>query len=197
LALLTRLYDANSGAVIIDGKDIREHNLHLLRKNCGVVPQEVFLFSDTIANNISFGSSIGSASAADIEKAATQASVYENIKAFPEGFETLVGERGVTLSGGQKQRISIARALINQPKILMFDDCLSAVDSETEEEILQHLKQEMKGKTSILVSHRISTLKNADFIIYLENGCIVESGSHEELIALGKHYFHLDQLQAG
>ena len=197
LALLTRLYDANSGAVIIDGKDIREHNLHLLRKNCGVVPQEVFLFSDTIANNISFGSSIGSASAADIEKAATQASVYENIKAFPEGFETLVGERGVTLSGGQKQRISIARALINQPKILMFDDCLSAVDSETEEEILQHLKQEMKGKTSILVSHRISTLKNADFIIYLENGSIVESGSHEELMALGKHYFHLDQLQTG
>lgn len=196
LNLITRQYDVNAGEILIDNKNIKQHNLHLLRKNCGVVPQEVFLFSDTIANNIAFGDSNKAATRQSIEAAAKQAGVYENILSFPEKFETLVGERGVTLSGGQKQRISIARAIINKPNLLLFDDCLSAVDSETEELILSNLKEEMQSKTSIIVSHRISSIKKADLILYLKDGEIVEMGTHEELLALQKSYFELNQLQS-
>lgn len=193
--LITRQYDTSAGEILIDNKNIKEHNLHLLRKNCGIVPQEVFLFSDTIANNISFGSELKMVDRELVEKAAKQAGVYDNILGFPDKFETLVGERGVTLSGGQKQRISIARAIINKPQLLIFDDCLSAVDSETEEFILGNLKQEMKGKTSVIVSHRISSIKNADLILYLKDGEIAEMGTHEELLSLNKNYAHLNRLQ--
>ncbi|MBX3163558.1 MAG: ABC transporter ATP-binding protein [Bacteroidetes bacterium] len=196
ITLLTRQYDVTDGEILIDGKNISTHNLHLLRKNCGVVPQEVFLFSDTVANNISFGSPEGKANFSDIENAAKQAGVYDNIMRFQEKFETMVGERGVTLSGGQKQRISIARAIINKPKILMFDDCLSAVDSETEELILSNLKTEMQSKTSLIISHRISSIKKADLILYLKDGEIAEVGTHEDLLALKKNYFELNNLQS-
>lgn len=195
VSLITRQYDAGEGEILIDGKTIREHNLHLLRKNMGVVPQEVFLFSDSIANNIAFGSSGSQPATAEIEDAARLAGVYENIEAFPEKFNTLVGERGVTLSGGQKQRISIARAIINKPAVLVFDDCLSAVDSETEERILANLKQIMKGKTSIIISHSISSIRHADLILYLKDGQIAEAGTHEELMKLGQLYYRLDQMQ--
>lgn len=195
LNLITRQYDVNKGEILIDNKNIQKHNLYLLRKNCGVVPQDVFLFSDTIANNISFGDSSKSTSELRIHNAAKKAAVYNNIVEFPEKFETIVGERGITLSGGQKQRISIARALINNPQLLLLDDCLSAVDTETEEIILTSIKNEMKDKTSLIVSHRISTIKNADLIIYLKDGQISEIGTHDELISLRKNYFELNQLQ--
>ncbi|MDI1355710.1 MAG: ABC transporter ATP-binding protein [bacterium] len=193
--LITRQYDVTEGEILVDGLNIKEHNLQFLRKNCGVVPQEVFLFSDTVANNISFGSPDKQPNRELVHSAAKQAGVYDNIVGFPDKFETMVGERGVTLSGGQKQRISIARAIINKPQILLFDDCLSAVDTETEEHILTNLQLEMKGKTSIIVSHRISSIKNADLILYLKDGLIVEQGSHEDLMALGKNYFLLNQMQ--
>ena len=196
LNLITRQYDVTSGEILIDHKNIKQHNLHLLRKNMGVVPQEVFLFSDTIANNILFGSPDKNTPKEKIQGAAKQAHVHDNIMNFPLNYETIVGERGVTLSGGQKQRISIARALINKPQLLIFDDCLSAVDTETEESILNNLKQEMKNKTAIIVSHRISSLKNADLILYLKDGEIVEMGTHEELLALKKSYFQLHQMQS-
>jgi len=195
LNLLTRQYDVTQGEILIDSKNIQQHNLPLLRRNCGIVPQEVFLFSDTVTNNILFGKPGPAPDFSEVETAAKQAGVYDNIIHFPDQFETLVGERGITLSGGQKQRICIARAIINKPRLLMFDDCLSAVDSETEELILSNLKEEMKGRTSIIVSHRISSIKKADLIIYLKNGEISEMGTHEELIALGKDYCKLQQLQ--
>ncbi|MGZ4090099.1 MAG: ABC transporter ATP-binding protein [Bacteroidia bacterium] len=194
ITLLTRQYDVDSGEILIDGKNIKEHNLDLLRRNTGVVPQEVFLFSDTISNNISFGSHLKS-DIKNVEKAAKDAGVYDNIVSFPNKFDTLVGERGVTLSGGQKQRISIARAVIGEPQLLLFDDCLSAVDVETEEAILHNLQKKMNQKTSIFISHRISTIKNADLIIYLDNGQITEMGSHNELLTLKKKYYKLSHLQ--
>jgi ATP-binding cassette subfamily B protein len=196
LNLITRQYDSTSGEILVDGKNIKAHNLQLLRKNCGMVPQEVFLFSDTITNNIAFGSPEQKVPEQLVTSAAKQAGVYENIMSFADKFETLVGERGVTLSGGQKQRISIARAIINKPQILIFDDCLSAVDTETEELILGNLKKEMKGRTSVIVSHRVSSIKDADQILYLKDGEIVERGTHDELMKLGKHYFKLNQMQA-
>ena len=195
LNLLTRQYDASEGEILIDNKNIKYHNLQLLRKNCGIVPQEVFLFSDTIYNNIAFGGQEKLVTQSEVELAAKQAGVYDNIVSFPEQFETIVGERGVTLSGGQKQRISIARAIINKPKLLIFDDCLSAVDSETETLILSNLKNEMKDKSSIIVSHRISSLKHADVIIYMNGGRIIEAGTHDQLMDLKKNYFQLNQLQ--
>jgi ATP-binding cassette subfamily B protein len=195
LNLLTRQYDASEGEILIDNKNIKYHNLQLLRKNCGIVPQEVFLFSDTIYNNIAFGGQEKLVTQSEVELAAKQAGVYDNIVSFPVQFETIVGERGVTLSGGQKQRISIARAIINKPKLLIFDDCLSAVDSETEALILSNLKNEMKDKSSIIVSHRISSLKHADVIIYMNGGRIIETGTHDQLMELKKNYFQLNQLQ--
>ena len=196
ISLITRQYDVNKGQILIDDQDIKLHNLNLLRKNLGVVPQEVFLFSDTIKNNISFGSHSENITNEDVERVSKKAGVYDNIISFPDKFETLVGERGVTLSGGQKQRISIARALIGEPRILIFDDCLSAVDTETEEIILGNLKTEMKDKTSVIISHRISSLKNADLILYLVNGEIVERGTHQELINLKGNYYGLYRLQS-
>jgi len=195
LNLLTRQYDASEGEILIDNKNIKYHNLQLLRKNCGIVPQEVFLFSDTIYNNIAFGGQEKLVTQIEVELAAKQAGVYDNIVSFPEQFETIVGERGVTLSGGQKQRISIARAIINKPKLLIFDDCLSAVDSETETLILSNLKNEMKDKSSIIVSQRISSLKHADVIIYMNGGRIIETGTHDQLMELKKNYYQLNQLQ--
>jgi len=178
--LIMRMYDANSGAIKIDGTELRNLNLGNYRDQIGFVPQEVFLFSDTIKNNIAFG--LSKVEDGQVETAAKNAAVYQNIIDFELKFETMLGERGITLSGGQKQRVSIARALIKEPKILIFDDCLSAVDTKTEEEILSNLGKIMQGKTSILIAHRISTIKNADKIIVLDEGKIVEEGTHEQLL---------------
>ena len=184
--LLLRMYDPQSGNVFIDGKDIREINLNAFRAATGYVPQDVFLFSDTIEENIRFNARKESQN--DVEQAAKDAAIYSSIMEFPEGFKTMVGERGVTLSGGQKQRISIARAIVSHPKLLIFDDCLSAVDTQTEEEILTNLRRIMKGKTTIIISHRVSSVRHADKIIVMEDGTIAEQGTHEELMHLNGHY---------
>lgn len=191
--LLFRMYDVDNGKISIDGINIKEIQLFNLREQMAMVPQEVFLFSDTIRNNIAFG--IDQYNDQQIEQASKQAVVYDNIMKFEKGFDTLVGERGITLSGGQKQRVSIARAIIKEPKILVFDDALSAVDTKTEESILQQLKEIMKNRTSIIISHRISTIKNADIIIYMEEGKIIEMGTHEDLLALKNSYAELYQKQ--
>ena len=185
-ALIARLYDAKSGTIFIDHKPIKEINLDSLRESIGFVPQDAFLFSDTIKDNIKIGNQ--EATDEQVVQAAKSAYIYHNIVEFNEQFDTLVGERGVTLSGGQKQRISIARALISNPEILIFDDCLSAVDTETEEIILQNLNEATKGKTTIIISHRASSVKNADQIIVLEDGKIVEAGTHTELIERAGYY---------
>ncbi|SDG57032.1 ATP-binding cassette, subfamily B [Pedobacter terrae] len=187
--LMMRMYDVENGAIDIDGKNIKTLNLKGYRGQIGFVPQEVFLFSDTIKNNIAFG--LDEVTDEEVHEAAKNASVYTNIIDFEEKFETMLGERGITLSGGQKQRVSIARALIKSPKILIFDDCLSAVDTRTEEEILQNLGKIMAGKTSILIAHRISTIKNADKILVLDNGKIIEQGTHNELLRLNGSYTEL------
>ncbi len=184
--LLERMYDVTSGAIEVDGRDLRKHDLYNLRRNIGYVPQDVFLFSDTVANNIRFGKP--DASMEEIEAYARRAAVYEDIQHLPKGFETQVGERGVALSGGQKQRISLARALIKKPRILLLDDALSAVDSETEKTILQHLSTEMAGKTVIIITHRIFSLLSFDKIIVLSQGEIVEEGTHESLLKKGGYY---------
>jgi ATP-binding cassette subfamily B protein len=185
--LLCRLYDPTSGSVKIDGKDIRELPLALLRKHVGYVPQEVFLFSESIANNISFSVSDKltdkTALRAAVEQAAKDAAIYDNIKEFPEGFETMVGERGITLSGGQKQRVSVARAMLKAPGILMFDDAISAVDTNTEQEILLNIQKIMQGRTTLIISHRISSVKLCDKVIVLDKGKVVEYGTHDELIS--------------
>lgn len=185
--LLCRLYDPTQGTIRFDDKDLREMNLSDMRDSIGYVPQEVFLFSDSIANNISFGMK-RTATQEEIEQAAKDADVYHNIVDFPEGFDTRLGERGINLSGGQKQRISIARAIIKDPNLLIFDDCLSAVDTETEEKILNALKRIMKGKTAVIISHRVSSVKNADKILVLENGTVAEQGTHDELLTLNGIY---------
>lgn len=191
--LITRLLDANPGQVLIDGRPIREIPLGLVRRSIGYVPQETFLFSETVAENIAFG--VETATPEDIELAATEAGIAEDILEFPGGFETLVGERGITLSGGQKQRTAIARALIRRPKILILDDALSSVDTYTEERILGYLRRIMVGRTSLIVSHRVSTVKDADLIVVLEEGEIAERGTHDSLVARGGIYAELYEKQ--
>lgn len=189
LELIGRLYDVQSGEIEIDGKNIRNINLYDLRNSIGYVPQDAFLFSDSIRNNIRFGKT--NATDEEVIEAAKNASVHRNIIGFSKGYDTVLGERGITLSGGQKQRVSIARAIIHDPQILLFDDSLSAVDTETEEEILNNLFKISKNKTTILVSHRISSAKNADKIIILEDGQIVQQGTHQDLIEEGGYYKEL------
>ena len=191
--LLMRMYDTTGGEVLIDGKPLTQYNLEGYRSQIGFVPQEVFLFSDTIANNIAFSADVLNMPV--VEQAAKDAAVYKNIMELEKGFETLIGERGVTLSGGQKQRVSIARAIVKHPQILVFDDCLSAVDTRTEEEILNNLGNVMKGKTSIIIAHRISTIKNADKILVMDNGQIIEQGNHEYLMQQKGTYFELYEKQ--
>ncbi len=186
IQLIPRLFDPVEGTILIDGIDLKSINLDELRSLIGYVPQETFLFSDTIGENIAFG--VEDASKEMIEGAAEKAQVKENILDFEKKFETILGERGITLSGGQKQRTAIARALIKNPGILIFDDSLSAVDTKTEEAILKHLRSGLSGKTTIMISHRISTIKDADIIHYLKDGSIAESGTHEELLAKNGHY---------
>jgi ATP-binding cassette subfamily B protein len=189
LELIGRLYDVTDGTIRIDGTPIRDMNLDDLRKSIGFVPQDAFLFSDTIGNNIAFGKK--DASEAEIKAAAKNAVVHKNIKNFTLGYETVLGERGITLSGGQKQRVSIARAIIKEPNILLFDDCLSAVDTETEEQILNNLKNVTQNTTTIIVSHRVSSAKNADQIIVLDDGAIIERGNHESLLEADGYYAEL------
>jgi ATP-binding cassette, subfamily B, multidrug efflux pump len=178
--LLMRMYDPTSGQIELDGRDIRRYQISGLRRQMGFVPQDVFLFSDTISNNIAFG--LDEADQELIEKAAKDADVYQNIVDFPKGFDTMLGERGITLSGGQKQRVSIARAIAKEPKILILDDCLSAVDTKTENSILTALKRIMENRTSVIISHRVSSAKLADQIIVLHEGKIIERGNHESLM---------------
>lgn len=195
--LMSRMYDPTNGEILVNQQNIKKVNLFDLRRQSGAVPQEVFLFSDTIGNNISFGT-FGTDQEhmkEDIIQAAKDAVIHENIANFPEGYETVVGERGITLSGGQKQRVSIARALLKQPQILIFDDCLSAVDLETEEQILRNLRRIMKDKTTIIISHRVSSIKHADNIIVLDNGEIIEQGKHDDLISLNGVYADLFEKQ--
>lgn len=188
LNLLMRNIDPDSGEILIDGVNLKDINLDAFRRQAGIVPQEVFLFSDTIGNNIKFGTTDGVASQELIEEVARKAYVLHNIEQFPDKFDTLLGERGVNLSGGQKQRVSIARALIRNPKLLLLDDCLSAVDTQTEEIILGNLKTDIDQKTTLIVSHRISSLRNADKLILLDNGKKLEEGSHADLMALNGQY---------
>lgn len=194
LDLIGRLYDASEGTVLIDNTPIKELNLYSLRNAIGAVPQDAFLFSDTIANNIKFGKE--NATREEIISVAEKAAVHENIEGFTNKYDTILGERGITLSGGQKQRISIARALIKDPKIFLFDDCLSAVDTETEEEILNNLQNAIEKKTTLIVSHRISSVKNADHIVVLEDGKVSKQGTHNQLINEEGYYkeLYLNQL---
>ncbi len=191
--LLMRMYDCDTGSILIDGTEIHKLDIQHYRQQTGFVPQEVFLFSDTIYNNIAFG--LNSTDPVKVEQAAKDAALYENIMAFEQGFETMIGERGITLSGGQKQRLSIARAIIKEPQILIFDDCLSAIDTRTEEQILNNLGRIMKNKTSILIAHRVSTIKNADRILVMDSGEIIEQGTHDELMTMKGSYFELFEKQ--
>jgi ATP-binding cassette subfamily B protein len=189
VSIIPRIYDAEPGTVLIDGHPIRDYSIASLRKSIGFVPQETFLFSDRIRENIALG--VDSATDAEIHNAAEAANIATDIESFPEGYDTMVGERGITLSGGQKQRTAIARALIRNPKILILDDALSSVDTHTEDKILNHLRDVMRGRTTIFISHRVSTVRNADRIAVLHSGHIVELGTHDELLALNGYYSDL------
>ena len=193
LDLISRLYDPSEGKIELDGKDLKEYRLEELRSFIGYVPQNAFLFSESIEDNIRFGAV--DAKEDEIIAATKKAAVHKNIIEFKEGYKTLLGERGVTLSGGQIQRVSIARVLIKDPTILLLDDCLSAVDTDTEEEILKHLKSVSKDKTTLIVSHRISSIKHADQIIVFENGEIVQQGKHVDLIGVKGYYKELSEKQ--
>jgi ATP-binding cassette subfamily B protein len=189
LSLISRLYDVTEGKIAIDEKEISTLNLNDLRNSIGIVPQDAFLFSDSIKSNIKFGKE--DATDEEVISAAKSAVVHNNIIEFNKQYDTVLGERGITLSGGQKQRVSIARAIIKDPAILLLDDCLSAVDTETEETILNNLSEICKNKTTIIVSHRVSSAKNADRIIILEEGKIIEQGSHNQLINQEGYYASL------
>jgi ATP-binding cassette subfamily B protein len=191
--LIPRIYDSAAGAVLIDGRPIREFHIDSLRRQIGFVPQETFLFSTTIRENIAFGINTenGEATLDDIKAAAEAANIAQDIESFPEGYNTTVGERGITLSGGQKQRTAIARALLRSPRILILDDALSSVDTHTEDKILNHLREIMRGRTTIFISHRVSTVRNADRIAVLHRGRIVELGTHDELIERNGYYTEL------
>lgn len=191
--LLMRMYDASNGRILIDGRDIREYEIRSLRKQIGYVPQDVFLFSDSLTNNIGFG--LDEVPEDVVVKAAKDADVYANIMDFPKGFDTRLGERGITLSGGQKQRVSIARAIAKDPKILLLDDCLSAVDTKTENSILNALKKIMVNRTSIIISHRVSSAKFADLILVLDDGKMVEQGTHDRLVEMKGVYADLYEKQ--
>ena len=189
LELIGRLYEVDNGQLKVNNKNIKDLNISSLRGSIGYVPQDAFLFSDSILNNIKFGKE--NASNKEVFEAAKKASVHENIIGFNKGYKTILGERGITLSGGQKQRVSIARAIIKDPQILLLDDCLSAVDTETEEQILNNIETLLKNKTTIIVSHRISSAKNAHKIIVMEEGEIIQQGTHNELIKLEGYYKEL------
>lgn len=191
--LLTRLYDPTEGEILIDDIPLKDYNIQSLRGQMGYVPQDVFLFSDSIAQNVAFGAT--NMSFERIQQAAKDADLYANIKDFSEGFDTRVGERGITLSGGQKQRLSIARAIARNPKILILDDCLSAVDTQTENTILTNLQRIMQDRTSVIISHRVSSAKLADFILVLDEGQVVEQGTHNELIEQNGIYKELYEKQ--
>jgi ATP-binding cassette subfamily B protein len=193
VSLIPRINDAASGSLLIDGRPIREYSLETLRRQIGFVPQETFLFSATIRENIAFG--VEDATAEQVQRAAEISRIAEDVEGFPEKYETMVGERGLTLSGGQKQRTAIARAVIREPRILILDDALASVDTHTEDQILNRLREIMKGRTTIFISHRVSTVRNADRIAVLHNGQIVEYGTHDELLALNGYYTNLHDKQ--
>ena len=192
--LLVRMYDTTEGRILIDGQDVRQYSLNDVRNRIGYVPQDVFLFSDTVLGNIAFGKS--EISKEDAIGFAKGAAIHEDILSLPEGYETVVGERGVTLSGGQKQRVSIARAFAKQPDIILLDDCLSAVDTQTESRILSYLNDALANKTAIIITHRIYGMMKFDKIIVIEDHRIVEEGTHEDLMALGGYYAEMYEKQA-
>jgi ATP-binding cassette subfamily B protein len=190
--LLMRMYDVQAGEICLEEQPIKSLNLMQYRSQIGFVPQEVFLFSDTISNNIAFGCS---ATLPEIETSAKQAAVHDNITGFENGYQTMLGERGITLSGGQKQRVSIARALVKKPSLLILDDSLSAVDTRTEEQILRNLDQYTKHSTTLIIAHRISSIKQANQILVLDGGEIIESGNHTQLLSKKGYYYELYQKQ--
>jgi ATP-binding cassette subfamily B protein len=192
-SLISRLYEPTEGQILIDHQSIETYDIHSLRQHIGYVPQDVFLFSDTIRNNIAFGAE--NVSEEEIQAAAQFAEIHDTIMAFPQGYDTILGERGISLSGGQKQRVSIARAVVRHPSLLILDDCLSAVDTKTEDAILQNIKHTIGSRSILIISHRVSSVKLADKIIVLDNGTVMESGTHDELIQLGKTYAHIYQQQ--